>query len=139
MEQKIVIYVGAFLEGRCIEDFIKIFSKLYEKNLCLVLIGYGDLLEKVKLAQKKYNNIFYHKAVSLDKLVNIISSADLGIAYVVNGSINDDYCLPNKFFEYIYSGIPVISSKSPDMEYYIEKFNIGIAINNLSYEELLPP
>lgn len=136
-EQTIIIYVGAFLEGRCIEDMIKIFSKLYEKNICLVLIGYGDLLDKVKLAHKKYNNIFYHEAVKLDKLVKIISSADLGIAYIVNGSINDDYCLPNKFFEYIYSGIPVITSKSPDMEYYIKKYNIGIAINELSYNELL--
>ncbi len=117
---------------------IKLFSKLDNKDLCIVFLGYGDLVEYVKLAQKKYNNIFYHEAVPLQEMVKVISSADLGLAYIVNGSINDSYCLPNKFFEYIYSGIPVISSKSPDMVYYLKKYSIGLSINKLSYEELLP-
>ena len=60
------------------------------------------------------------------------SSADIGIAYLDNGSLNDDLCLPNKFFECIFSGLPVITSKSPDMIKILERYNIGISISELN-------
>ena len=100
-------------------------------------MGYGEMEEFIKQKSKNNKNIFLHKAVETNQILEIASSADIGIAYLNNGSLNDNLCLPNKFFEYIFSGLPVITSNSPDMVDIINKYNIGITISKLNKENLL--
>ena len=62
-------------------------------------------LKIVKEASKLNSNIHFHEAVSQTEIINVTSSADVGLSLITNDSLNHDYCLPNKVFEYIHSGI----------------------------------
>ena len=136
-ENTIILYLGGLFKGRSINQLISIFEEINASNLFLVFMGYGEMEEFIKQKSKNNKNIFLHKAVETNQILEIASSADIGIAYLNNGSLNDNLCLPNKFFEYIFSGLPVITSNSPDMVDIINKYNIGITISKLNKENLL--
>jgi glycosyltransferase involved in cell wall biosynthesis len=133
---KIILYLGGLTGGRGIEEAIDAFSQLMRKDYCIVFLGYGDL-EKYILDKAKINqNIFYMEAVPPNEVIAYASSADIGIAFIDNGSLNDYYCLPNKFFEYIFSGLPVIVNEAPEMAKIVRKFGIGDVINKLDSKTL---
>jgi glycosyltransferase involved in cell wall biosynthesis len=128
---KIILYLGGLVSGRGIEESLDAFAQLKKNNYCLVFLGYG-YLDKYILEKTKLNkNIFLMSAVSPDEVLTYASSADIGIAFIENGSLNDYYCLPNKFFEYIFSGLPVIVNEAPEMVKIIRKYGIGDVIKKL--------
>jgi len=125
IDSKVFVYVGILGEGRYIEQLVEIF-KSKGTNSHLVFVGYGKLEKFLKDSSAIFDNIHLHEAVPHDELVAIISSADVGLCLLPSVSLSDYYCLPNKFFEYIFSGIPVISSKLPEMTKLIEGRALGV-------------
>jgi glycosyltransferase involved in cell wall biosynthesis len=63
-------------------------------------------------------------------------SADVGVTYIDNGSLNDRLCLPNKMFEYIMAGLPVIVNDAPEMRRVVEEYRIGVILESLTGESL---
>jgi glycosyltransferase involved in cell wall biosynthesis len=98
-------------------------SDVYKRQ---VFMGYGELEELIKEYSKKYNNIYFHSAVSPDILLDYTSSADFGISMIEDTCLSYRYCLPNKLFEYIMAEIPVIVSNLYEMNRLVEKYNIGV-------------
>lgn len=134
---KILIYVGGIIRGRGVEELLECFKDLQENNLVIIFIGYGELVNDVQEYQNKYSNIFYHPAVESLKVTEYASSADFGIAYIKNGCLNDQFCLPNKLFECLFSGIPMLVSDVPDMAKLINEYSVGFVLKSLTAENLL--
>lgn len=125
--EKIAIYVGIFSEGRGLEDFIDASSYLDPEIGC-VLLGYGpkkDLLEKCIIDAKLENKVKIIEAVAYDELISYISEAAVGVIPILPVSFSYEYCLPNKFFEYIQAEIPICSSDLPVLSSLINKYQIG--------------
>ena len=57
---------------------------------------------------------------------SIVYSADVGVALIENISLSDYYSLPNKFFEYVFSGLPVLVSDFPDISRVVKKYDLGV-------------
>ena len=92
-------------------------------------MGFGELENNIKSYVKNNHNIHFHKHVENKKLVSFIKGADYGICTIEKISLSDYFALPNKFFEYIFSGLPVLGSNFPDLKFYIEKYNLGYVCN----------
>ena len=131
-----MIYLGGLIEGRGIEELLESFKKMSESDYVMIFMGYGNLENMIKEYTKKYNNIYLMPAVPSKEVLNYTISADIGIAYIENGSLNDKFCLPNKFFEYIFSNLPVIVNDSVEMVKIIKTYNLGVVIKNLNHIEL---
>ena len=125
-EHKIFLYQGGFSKGRGIEILLETFANIDIKNVCIVFMGYGELEKKVKEYADKYKNIFYHDAVTPQVLLDYTVSADYGIILYNNICLNNYYCLPNKFFEYSMTGLPIICSNFPVMNDFMKKYNAGV-------------
>lgn len=125
-ENKIFLYQGGFSKGRGIEILLEAFSKIDVKNVSIIFMGYGELEDKIKEYAAKNKNIFYHEAVSPQILLNYTVSADYGVILYNNICLNNYYCLPNKFFEYSMTGLPIICSNFPEMVRLVQKYKIGI-------------
>ena len=121
---KIFLYVGIFTEGRGIDLVIEAFKK-NDLDSHLVFLGYGDLESFLVDTASDSMNIHLHRAVSHESVVEISRSADVGLALIENISLSDFYSLPNKLFEYAFSGIPVLASDFPDISYIVNKYNLG--------------
>lgn len=134
--QKIILYQGGLQIGRGIEKLLSVFSKFKDEKYILIFMGSGPLSGLVNEYSKEFSNIILHTSVSPDVVLDYTSSADIGIAYIDNDSLNDKYCLPNKFFEYIMAGLPVISNNVPEMRKIVHDHNIGFVATELTVDSL---
>jgi glycosyltransferase involved in cell wall biosynthesis len=124
-EDTIFLYQGGLSGGRGIEILIDTFRLLDESSV-VVFMGYGELEEDIRGASKEYNNIYFHKAVSPDILLEYTCSADFGISTIEDSCLSYRYCLPNKVFEYLMAELPVIVSNLYEMRRLVEKNSIGV-------------
>ena len=108
------------------------------------MYGYGRLKPKLNLLIKKYkleNNI-YLKFIENNFLISEISNFDCGLIPYSTNSINNRISLPNKFFEYVAAGIPIMTNRLPEVTKYKNKIqslrfmdinNINNFRKNISY------
>ncbi len=134
---KIIIYQGALNIGRGIELVID--AMKFIDNAVFVIAGEGDisgkLLEKVK--QSGYEDkIMFTGRIPLNDLFGYTVQADLGISLEENLGLNYYYALPNKLFDYIQAGVPVLTSYFPEMAAIVKQYNIGYTTNERNPEKL---
>jgi glycosyltransferase involved in cell wall biosynthesis len=125
LSKKIFLYQGYLYPGRGIEVILEAFNQLNLSDGVLVFMGEGTLADKIKKHEKYGKSVFIHPFVSGEVLLGYTSSADCGIAFIEDISLSDRYCLPNKLFEYIAAGIPVVSSGLPDLKKFINTYEVG--------------
>ena len=123
----IYIYSGILTKGRGIEIMLEAFSKTNTKSV-IVFLGDGPLLDKIKGYKERNDNIFFHQKVVHNEVTQIVSSADYGLCLIEDVSLSDRYCLPNKLFEYIFAGLPVVASDLPEIKKIVIENNIGVVI-----------
>lgn len=127
-EHPIYIYQGVLGKERGVDGLVSYFSR--HKNRHLVLMGYGDMEPEIRKVSAEQNNIHYKPAVDMHDIVKYTSSADYGL-FVVNGSLSLSYkyCLPNKFFEYLHAGIPVVVSRNMTyLSSIVESLGLGLVL-----------
>lgn len=132
----IFLYQGGISKGRGVELILKSFSENPSKEKCIVFLGYGPLENLVKEYSEQHENIYFHPAVSPDLLLNYTSSADVGLSLIENTCLNEDYCLPNKLFEYIMAQKPVIVSDLKDQREFVNQNKIGVVMEEFSSDAL---
>lgn len=126
----IFIYQGLISEARGIKVLLASFADLPNKYH-LVLLGFGPLEEMAKEYQSLHKNIHFLEAVPQEKILEYTSSADVGICYLVDDCLSYRLSLPNKLFEYMHSGLPVIINETQkSTKSLIEEKNCGFVVNN---------
>lgn len=131
-DKKIILLQGAGINiDRGAEELID--AMVYINDSVLYIIGSGDiwnlLEEKVKikgLSQK----VVLIKKLPKDKLMSYTAHADLGVSIDKNTNANYYYSLPNKIFDYIHAGVPVLASRLPEIEQIITQYQIGTYIDS---------
>lgn len=134
--QTIFLYQGGLSKGRGIEILLEAFKTIDNENSVIIFMGYGTLENLIQKISKEYKNIYFHKAVSPDVLLDYTSSADFGISTIEDSCLSYRYCLPNKMFEYLMAGIPVIVSNLYEMKRLVEFNKIGTVAKENSPEGL---
>lgn len=124
-KKKVFIYVGILGLGRGIEQITSAF-KDNDLDACVVFLGYGDLSKEILELSNMYENIYLHNAVKHEEVTSIASSADVGLCLIQNVSLSDYFCLPNKLFEYSFSGIPILASNFPDISEVVKTYQLGV-------------
>lgn len=123
--QKVFLYQGALSRGRGIEIILEAFSRRRDSACVLVCMGYGPLESLVKEQARDSNNIFFHPAVSPGDILAYTGSADYGISFIEDLCLSYRYCLPNKLFEYLMAGVPVLVSNLVEMQGLVGTEGVG--------------
>jgi glycosyltransferase involved in cell wall biosynthesis len=134
---KIIIYQGALNMGRGLEMAIK--AMQYAQNIQLVIIGRGDLEIQLKaLAQSLglTEKVTFMGRVSPDNLFDYTIQADLGISLEEDLGLNYRFALPNKVFDYIQAGVPVLVSDLPEVKSLVLQYGVGTISNAQTPAEL---
>lgn len=133
----LVIYQGYLSEPRGVKFILDIFVKA-QSNKHIVFMGFGEMENVVKEYAINYNNIHFHKVVQPEKILQYSASADIGTYLLKNICLNHYFILPNKIFEYIASGIPLLVKDFPEMAKIIDKYDCGWKISdNFIVEDLV--
>ena len=122
---KIVIYQGALSAGRGVDYLLDEFKTVSDSEYVIVFMGYGGLEEKIKKQAENSMHIYFMPAVSPGEVLDYTASADVGVTLIEDICLSYRYCLPNKLFEYIMAGIPVIVSDLPEMKRLVNECKIG--------------
>jgi hypothetical protein len=116
-----IAYVGYLNSQFDITLFIEYTNKT---DLTFNIVGGGEKTEYYKTLSTTKSNIF-HGFKTLSETTDIISNSSIGILPLSKGS---NAFLPNKFFDYIGAGIPIICFKDSDSADLILKYKIGWVI-----------
>ena len=124
--KEILIYQGALNLGRGIELMIDCMEFL--PNMELLIVGKGDISEELKLRVKQSNlgdRIHFPGRLIPQELKKLTPTASLGLSLEEDLGLNYRYALPNKIFDYIHAGIPVIVSNLPVMGSLVSDNGVG--------------
>ena len=125
-QPKIILYQGALNLGRGIGAAIR--SMPYLEGVELWLAGDGDLaiqLKELVVEMGLESKVKFLGRLPLHKLYEVTSKADLGISLEEDLGLNYRFALPNKLFDYIQAGVPVLVSNLPEMMQIVEHYQIG--------------
>lgn len=117
------IYQGGFIAGRGIERLLTVFAKLQDANL--VCMGSGPLESVVADAAARYKNIHLIPPVKPSEVLSYTKSADIGICLTDNSCLSHFYSLPNKIFEYLHAGLPIIVNPLKEQRALVEESDCG--------------
>ena len=93
-------------------DTAKELKKRGNHKVKIALVGQGKLKEKLqaRAEEEQLDNVVFHEPVNKDKLSGLMSSADIGLQILANVPAFYYGTSPNKFFDYIASGLPVLNN-----------------------------
>ncbi len=125
--KKILIMQGSGINiHRGAEEMVE--AMQYIDGAVLLIVGGGDVIDKLKeIVSEKLlgEKVIFKKRQTYDKLMQFTALADLGLTLDKDTNLNYRFSLPNKLFDYIQAGIPVLASKLPEIEKIVTTYNIG--------------
>lgn len=127
-DKAIVIIQGAGINiDRGAEELIEAIQ--WVDNAILIFVGDGDVLEQLKMrvaAMKWEEKVWFFGKRSYDELMNFTHFSSVGISMDKDTNVNYRFSLPNKIFDYIHAGIPLLVSDLPEIRRIVEGFEIGL-------------
>ncbi|MBY0403318.1 MAG: glycosyltransferase [Cyanobacteria bacterium] len=131
----LVLYQGLISPVRNNEPFIEGMKLLKDTPFILLFMGYGDeqylkqlqtLIDSSGLSEK----VYLIPSKSQDELLYYSASADIGlIPYYNKPSKNIKYVSPNKLYEFIAAGLPILSNELEFVKSVIEPQGFGQCAN----------
>lgn len=129
--KKIILHLGAADEGRGMEEMVKSVQYLPE-NYILVFLGGGKTESQIKKMTKELklsSRIKFLPAVLPSQIAFSIKEADLGLVLTQKDSLSYYLSLPNKIFQYLNAGLPILGSNFPEFRKVIIANRIGEVVD----------
>lgn len=117
-DDPIAMYHGGFIPGRGIELFAEALLERGMEHVHGVLLGFGpmrDELEALASEERFGGRLHVLDAVPPDDLLGWVSGADVNVIPVQPTTFNNRIGSPNKLWEALAAGIPVVVSDFPEL------------------------
>lgn len=118
------IYQGLLDAGRGIRILRRAFAG-GDPTRHLVFMGHGAMEAEIRGWAARHGNIHFLPSVPPDQVVAAARGADVGLSLIEDVCLSYRYCLPNKLFEYVAAGLPVIVSDFPEMGAFVDAHGCG--------------
>ncbi|HPT22416.1 MAG TPA: glycosyltransferase family 4 protein [Bacteroidales bacterium] len=109
------------------------------EGVSLLIVGSGDMIDTLKRKVRSLdlnNRVRFFPKVPWEELLRYTRSADAGMSLDKNNNVNYLYSLPNKLFDYIAAGIPVVASDLPEIKKVIVENKCGVIVRNVNPENI---
>ena len=135
----LVLHQGAPAPARGCEELVDAMARLDGVHLAFLgdpEPGYEEALAERIRRQGVSDRVRLLPSVPLDRLLSNTAEADVGVTLLQDTCENHRLALPNKLFEYIAAGVPVVASALPETERLIGEYGIGWCVAPDSAEDL---
>ena len=124
----IALYHGVFGSDRGLENLV-LSSKYLDRDVLLLMRGFGEIEAKLRALAYGRENCQFEDPVPQNEVIMKAAEADVGVVPYLPTNWNNYLCSPNKLFEYIQAGIPVVASDLPFLRKVILGEDIGLTFN----------
>lgn len=108
--------------------------QLLPDNFLLVLIGGGESWEELKKLCHTLSlegKVMFIEKIPFEELKKFTPSAYLGFSLDKPSNLNYKLSLPNKIFDYIHAGVPIIASEIKEVKKILETYHVGTTISEI--------
>lgn len=139
-EAKVLAYGGRITTNRGLEQTVDALEHLAD-DVHLVVLGYGvpgyvgslaDRARQVGVSDR----VHFVGAVPPAEVSGALSDADASVVFVRPTCLSYRWSLPNKLFESIHSGVPVVAADLPDTRRIVEEYGVGEIFTSDSASEM---
>ena len=128
--KKIVVHSGNITFGRHLPELVAALSFLPE-DIALVLMGEAreyilTTLLKIANSNGVDRRLIIQTPVSLQDVIPTLEQADLGAVLFTQDALNYKLGLPNKFFEYVAAGLPIVVGRAQEIAAIVREYNLGV-------------
>jgi glycosyltransferase involved in cell wall biosynthesis len=134
---RVALYQGAFQGNRSLDVLVRAARYLDDDHI-IALMGSGPAraaLEALATAEGVGDRVRILPPAPYEELLAWTASADLGlILYRASYSLNVRYCLPNKLFEYLMAGVPVVATELDAVADILRRYDAGVVVDSTEPE-----
>ncbi|MBV8552855.1 MAG: glycosyltransferase family 4 protein [Acidobacteriaceae bacterium] len=126
----IILYIGRLASGRGLETLIDAMAFVNPRAVA-VLMGppeSAEYLENLKNRGSAANvsgRVLFHPPVAPAEVNRYATDATIGVCPIENTGLNFHYCLPNKIFECLQAGLPLVVTDLPEMSSLVRQYGVG--------------
>ena len=122
-----LVYVGMLSDDRFLREIAGVIQK---RNDIEWHVGGFGLLEKffIQLSNKS-DNIFFYGKLPYEQALSLEAQCDIMTAIYDPKIENHKYAAPNKFYEALMLGKPLIMMKNTGLDSYVSKYDLGYVID----------
>jgi glycosyltransferase involved in cell wall biosynthesis len=133
--QPIVLYLGGLMGGRGLEQLVDAIALVPE--VTLVMLGSGAEEEPLLArAAAQGASVLVLPPVAPELVEAYAASATIGVSPIVPSCLNYRYSLPNKLFQYMAAGIPVVASNFRQVREVVVGSGCGVVVDTTRPEAI---
>lgn len=110
---------------------------LLDERYVLWVIGSGDVIQTLrKMAEDIPERVRFFPRMPYAEMMEYTRKGHLGMSLDKSNNLNYQYSLPNKLFDYIQAGIPVLASGLPEVSRIIDTYSVGYTVTKVEPQQL---
>lgn len=122
-----IVYVGILESSRMLKEIAAAVSE--NASVELHVGGFGTLEAFFKDMSNRYDNIFYYGRLVYNQTLSLETECDLMLAIYNPVVDNHRFAAPNKFYESLMLGKPVVMAHGTGMSEVVQENDIGVLID----------
>lgn len=130
-QRYLLIYQGGLMPNRGLAELVLAMRDL--DSCALVMVGFGSLVAPLAdlIEQESLNDrVSILGPVPFRQTMRYTAAADIGMIPIIGSCLSYVHAAPNKLFEDMMAGIPVVASDLPDMAAIVRRERIGTLIDD---------
>lgn len=134
-----ILHLGQMRSERGCDVLIRAFERLSHERAHaevtgrarLAFLGYGpreERLRELAASSSAGDRIHFLPPVDPDSVHAAVRDASVGVTLLQDSCLNHRYALPNKLFDYMHAGVPVLASRLPEIARVVEGEDLGLTV-----------
>lgn len=126
-DEILLVHSGSVREGRGVEQLVRVLPDFPRVHLALITASRGPFVNSVLNEAKALGvreRVHMSALLPFDEVVGFIADADAGVI-PMDSYGNAELSLPNKIFDYLLAGLPVLSSSTGALKRLFDEWPVG--------------
>jgi glycosyltransferase involved in cell wall biosynthesis len=131
-DEALAVYCGGIAPHRGIEQALAALPLVPHARLALLGFGEPAYLRSLQAESARLgvaHRVCFVPAVRANEVSATLRGADLSLVLIQDAGLNYYLSSPNKLFESVHAGLPVVATRFPEMRSVVERFGCGLLID----------
>lgn len=133
----LLVHSGNIVPGRGVDLVVRALASRPDVHLLLITESKNAYVDELRALAAQLGvepRIHWHGYLPYDEAMGFMSDADIGIIPMDRYG-NTNVALPNKLFDYVLAGLPIVSSNADAMVRFLRDWKIGVVFEEKSAED----